>query len=460
MNETGHNSAKENELATAPVGKLLFKLAVPCVAAQVVNALYNLVDRIYIGHLPETGSLALAALGICYPIIMVISAFAALIGNGGAPRASIAMGSDREEDAQRILGTCFTTMVIVSLALTGIFEAAARPMLIAFGATEAMLPHALSYLRVYLMGTLSVQLTLSMNAFITAQGFTTVSMKTTLIGAVINIILDPIFIFLLNMGVRGAALASVLAQTCSAVWVMVFLLGKRTHLRIQRSYMIPRLKILLPVLALGIAPFIMQATESAVQSCFNIQMRAYGGAEADTLIAGTSIMLSTLQFIILPAMGLGQGAQPITSFNYGAGCYDRVKTNFFLLLRSCAIYMMILVGLCVIYPGAVGSVFTSDEATLAVVKEWMPTFIIGMGTCWMLFACQNTFLALGQAVRSLCIAMLRKILLLIPLIFLLPCFLGVRGIILAEPIADVCASVAAITVFWQFSRKIFVYNAE
>ena len=448
-------SEQERELATAPISKLLFKLAVPCVAAQVINALYNIVDRIYIGHLPGEGRLALGALGICYPIIMMISAFAALVGNGGAPRASIALGRGHEQKAQEILNNCVTAMVCLSVVLFGLFSIFAEPLLRLFGATESMLPYALDYLRIYLLGTVSVQITLSMNAFITAQGFTNVSMFTTLIGAVLNIVLDPIFIFTLHMGVQGAALASVISQTVSAVWVLCFLVGKTTKLKIQKQFLRPKMSVLLPVFALGVSPFVMQITESAVQSCFNIQMRAYGGADAETLISAVSIMLSILQFSSLPCSGLGQGAQPITSFNYGAGQYSRVRENFFLFLRVNAIYLISFVTLGVLFPGLFARIFTTDAEVIALVSHYLPRFLFGMYFFCLLNTCQNTFVALGQATRSMCIAMLRKIVLLIPLMFLLPHWLGIDGIILAEPVADVVASCTAAVVFYFFSKTIF-----
>ncbi len=448
-------TTSDNNLACAPLGRLFLKLALPCVVAQLVNALYNIVDRIYIGHLTASGSLALAGLGICYPIIAIISAFAELIGRGGAPRASIAMGADKEEDAQNILSNCFSSMVVVSVALMILLEVFAKKLLFAFGATEASLPYAMAYLRIYALGTVFVHQTLSMNYFIAAQGFAVESMKTTLIGAIVNIVLDPIFIFVFKMGVQGAALASVTAQFCSAVWVILFLVGKKTRLRIQKKYIIPKLKVLLPVLSLGISPFIMVTTESAVQSSFNIQMRAYGGEDCDTLIAGIGIMLTVMQISMLIPQSLGQGAQPIISYNYGAGNYDRIKKTFFILLFSTGIIMIPTTIICALIPSAFGKIFSTDAATIAVVEKYLPLFMAGLGICCILSSCQMSFIALGQAVRSLCIAILRKLVLLIPLMFILPHFMGIGGIIASEPIADVGASITAGIVFWLFSRKLF-----
>jgi Na+-driven multidrug efflux pump len=294
-----------------------------------------------------------------------------------------------------------------------------------------------------------------MNYFIAAQGFAVESMKTTLIGAIINIILDPICIFVLKMGVQGAALASITAQFCSAVWVVLFLIGKKTKLRIQKRYLMPKLNVLLPVLSLGISPFIMVTTESAVQSSFNIQMRAYGGNNCDTLIAGIGIMLTVMQISMLIPQSLGQGAQPIISFNYGAGNYKRIKSTFFILLFGTAVVMIPTTIICAIVPEFFGKIFSTDTATIAVVKKYLPVFMAGLGICCVLTTCQMSFMALGQAVRSLCIAILRKLVLLIPLMFILPHFIGIDGIIMSEPIADIGAAITAGVVFWLFSRKIF-----
>ena len=313
-------------LGTEPVGKLLFKLAVPTVIAQLVNMLYNIVDRIYIGHMPGDGSLALTGVGVCMPLIMIVSAFAALISSGGAPRASIAMGKGEHESAEKILGGCVTVQVVISLILTVVILVWNKDLLLAFGASENTISYANSYMSLYAFGTLFVQLTLGMNAFITAQGFAKTGMFTVMIGAVANIILDPVFIYGFHMGVRGAALATILSQGISCVWVIHFLCGEKTILRLKRKNLRVDFGLVLPCLALGLSAFIMQASESVISVCFNSSLLAYGG---DLAVGAMTILASVMQFAMLPLQGLGQGAQPITSYNYGAKNRERVKKKKF-----------------------------------------------------------------------------------------------------------------------------------
>ena len=326
-------------LATAPVGKLLFKLALPTVTAQIINMLYNIVDRIYIGHIPDIGADALTGVGVCMPLIMIVSAFAALVGYGGAPRASISMGTGDNRSAEKILGNCFTALLLISAALTAVLLVFNRTFLMAFGASENTIRYAVDYMNIYAAGTVFVQITLGMNMFITAQGFAKTGMLSVLIGAAANIILDPIFIFGLDMGVQGAALATVLSQAMSCAWVLAFLFGKKTHLKIKKENLLLKSKVILPSLALGLSTFIMQASESVISVCFNASLLRYGG---DTAVGAMTILTSVMQFAMLPLQGLGQGAQPIISYNYGAGNTERVKSAFKLLLIASMCYATLL----------------------------------------------------------------------------------------------------------------------
>lgn len=446
---------KENILGTESIGKLLFRMSLPAITAQVINALYNIVDRIYIGHLPGTGSLALAGLGVSFPLIMIISAFSALIGMGGAPRAAIALGAGKKQDAEKILGNSFTTLVCMSVVLTIFFFFTKSTLLTWFGATEKTLPLANDYFSIYLIGTISVQLALGLNAFISTQGFASISMCTVIIGAISNIILDPILIYGFDMGVKGAAIATIISQTISAVWVLLFLFGKKTIIKIKRENLKPSSSVLLPVLALGIAPFIMQSTESLVQLTFNSQLKNYGGEDVDLLISSMSILLSTMQFMTLPVMGLTQGAQPIISYNYGAKKLDRVKKAFKLLFTSALIYTITMWCLAMFLPQVFVAIFSPDPLLMEITPGFMRIFMAGMLILGAQYSCQQTFVALGQSKISLFLALLRKIILLIPLALILPKFMGIIGIFIAEPIADITASISTMAAFFIFSRKLF-----
>lgn len=446
---------QENKLGTQPVGKLLIQMSLPAITAQVINALYNIVDRIYIGHLPEVGSLALASLGVAFPLIMIISAFAALVGMGGAPRAAIALGAGRKDEAEKILGNSFSALGIMSVVLTVVFLLSSETLLTWFGATENSLPMAKEYFTIYVLGTISVQMALGLNTFISSQGFSTTSMLTVLIGAVSNMILDPILIYGFDMGVRGAAVATVISQTISAVWVLVFLTGKKTILKIKPQNMKLNKSILLPTLALGISPFIMQSTESLVQLTFNAQIKRYGGTEVDMLISAMSILLSCMQFFTLPIVGLTQGAQPIVSYNYGAKKIDRVKKAFRLLLTSAMIYTTTVWALTLLFPQVFIQLFSSDPALMEFAPKFLRIFMAGMLLLGAQFSCQQTFVSLGQAKVSMILALLRKIILLIPLALILPVIFGFNGILFAEPVADILASLSTATVFFLMTRKLF-----
>ena len=447
-------------LGTEPIGKLLIRLAVPTVTAQIINMLYNLVDRIYIGHLPENGDLALTGLGVCMPIIMIVSAFSAFAASGGAPRASIAMGQGDQEGANRLLGNCFTMQVCISLVLTTLLLLFNRPLLLAFGASENTIAYASGYMRIYALGTISVQLTLGMNAFITAQGFTNVSMQTVLIGALCNIVLDPILIFLLGMGVQGAALATILSQSISMVWVLLFLCGRRSILRLQRKYMIPSVKTLVPCLTLGLSTFVMQASESAVSICFNSSLLRYGG---DVAVGSITILTSVKQFAMLPMQGLSQGAMPITSYNFGAGNKDRVRQSFFLLLRCILVYSMTLWALLMLFPTVFVRIFTNAPELVEFSARMLRVYVLVLGIFGAQMACQQTFVSIGNAKASITVAVLRKFILLIPLIFILPHFFADKtlAVYMAEPVADFCSVVFTVVLFtFQFRKALAGMDAR
>lgn len=447
------NNTKENELGTKSIGKLLFSLALPAITAQIVNVLYNMVDRMYIGHIPKIGANALTGVGVTLPLIMIISAFAALVSMGGAPRASIMMGKGDKDTAERILGNCATGLVCVSIILTVLIFIFGKSLLLLFGASENTIGHAWDYMSIYAIGTIFVQLALGLNAFITAQGFSRISMTTVLIGAVTNIILDPILIFGFGMGVKGAALATIISQGVSAVWVLKFLLGKKTTLRIKKQYLPLDFKIFLPCVALGMAPFIMQSTESILAICFNSSLLKYGG---DIAVGAMTILTSVMQFSMLPLTGLTQGAQPIVSFNYGAHNAQRVKQAFFLLLKSCLVYSVSLWALAMAFPHIFAQIFTNNQELIATT---IPALRIYMATSLIFgiqIACQQTFIALGNAKASVFLALLRKVFLLIPLIFILPLFLSdkVSAVFLAEPVADFIAVMVTGSLFLIQFRKV------
>ncbi len=439
-------------LGTEPVGRLLWRLAVPTVIAQLVNMLYNIVDRIYIGHIPETGSMALTGVGVCLPIIMIISAFAAFVSSGGAPRASISMGRGDYDQAQRILGGCFTLQVAISLVLTAVLLIWNRPLLLAFGASGNTIEYAAQYMGVYALGTLFVELTLGLNAFITAQGFAQVGMKTVLIGAVANILLDPLFIFVLDMGVRGAALATVLSQGISCVWVISFLRGKKTLLRLEKAALPIRPRLILPCVALGTAAFIMQASESVISVCFNASLLKYGG---DLAVGAMTILSSVMQFAMLPLQGIAQGAQPISSYNYGAGNAQRVRQTFWLLLKVSLGYALVLWGCIQLFPGGFARIFTPDAELVAFTAGVLRIYCGALFLMGIQIACQMTFVSIGNAPCSIIVAVLRKFVLLLPLIYLLPHLLAdqTRAVFLAEPVADVIAVTGTVILFSSQFRK-------
>ena len=447
---------KDNSfLGTEPIGKLLFKLAVPTVIAQLINMLYNMVDRIYIGRIPGDGALALTGVGVCMPLIMIISAFAALVSSGGAPRASIFMGKGNREVAEKTLGNCFMTQIIVSVVLTAILLIWNRDFLLAFGASENTIEYSVAYMNIYAVGTIFVQLTLGMNAFITAQGFAKTGMLSVMIGAVVNIILDPILIFGFDMGVKGAALATICSQAVSCIWVLSFLFGKKTQLRIRVKYMKPEKKIILPSITLGLATFIMQSSESVISVCFNSSLLKYGG---DIAVGAMTILTSVMQFAMLPLQGLGQGAQPIISYNYGAKNAERVKGAYKLLLKSSLGYAIVLWAFVMIAPGVFSAMFTTDVELIAFTKTALRIYVAVLFMFGIQMACQMTFTSLGNAKSSITVAVMRKFVLLIPLIYILPAIFKenqVMAVYLAEPVADLLAvTYTAILFRVQFKKAL------
>ena len=439
------------DLGKGSVGKLLFQLALPAIIAQLVNVLYNIVDRIFIGRMPN-GELAMAGVGVAFPIIMIVSAFSALVGMGGAPLAAIKMGEKDNDGAEKIMTNSFSALVIIAIILTVSLLIFKENILWAFGASKDTIGYANDYIGIYLIGTIFVQIGLGLNPFINTQGFAKTGMITVLIGAIINIVLDPILIFGFNMGVKGAALATISAQFVSAVWVLLFLVGKKSVLKIRKQYIVPNLKVIGPILLLGISPFIMQATESLVIISMNNNLAKYGG---DLAIGAMTIMSSVMQIILLPMMGLTQGAQPIISFNYGADKLDRVRKTFKLLLVSCLVYTTLMWGAIMIFPQVFVSIFNSNPQLVEITVWSMRIYFAGILLFGAQIACQQTFLALGQAKISMILALLRKIILLIPLIFILPIFFEnkLQGVLTAEPVADINAAIVTIICFSVFYKK-------
>lgn len=449
---------KKQDMGSGDVKKLLLQLMIPAVVAQVVNLLYNIVDRIYIGHIEGIGAAALTGVGLFAPILMLMNAFAMLIGAGGAPRTAIAMGQGDKEQAEKIISNSFTMLLIFSLVLTVVFWVGAPSMLRLFGASDTTLPYALAYSRIYILGTIFVLIVMGMNPFITAQGFAKISMLTTVIGAVINIILDPILIFVFGLGVRGAAIATVLSQAVGALWILKFLTGPKTNLKLSRSKMKLEKNIILPVMGLGISSFVMLSTESLLSISFSSSLARYGG---DIAVGAMTVITSVSQLATLPLQGLCQGGQPVISFNFGAGKKDRVKEAFRFQLTLCVSYVVIFWLVMMLVPGAVASIFTSDAALIEYTTWALRIYMAGIFAFGVQICCQQSFMALGQAKVSLLLACLRKLILLIPLIFILPHILPdpVFGVFVAEPVSDVLAAVITAVTFFSRFDKILEHGA-
>ena len=446
----------EEALASASIGPLMVKLALPAVAAQLINMLYNIVDRIYIGHIPEVGRTALTGLGVTFPILMLISAFTAFAGMGGAPLASIRLGSGDRAGAEKILGNSTTLLLLLAAVLTAVFSIVKEPALMAFGASEATIGYALDYISIYLAGTVFVQLALGLNAYITAQGQALVAMCSVLIGAILNILLDPLFIFVFQMGVKGAALATILSQGVSACWVVGFLCSGWSGLRIRPANMKLERAVVGKIAALGIAPFIMQSTESLVTVVLKSGLQFYGG---DLYVGTVTVMQSVMQMVVMPVQGITQGVQPIMSYNFGAKNYARVRQTFRLLLRTT---LTVTVSACLVvtlFPQQLALIFNDDQELVELVGRVMPIFFGGIWAFGAQIACQTAFMAMGQAKTSLFLALLRKVILLVPLAILLPLAThSVLGIYVAEPVADILASATTLTLFLRKRKTLLPEN--
>lgn len=443
-----HSDAR---LGTEPIWRLMLQMGVPGLVAQLINLMYNLVDRMYIGHIPETGQLALTGVGLTLPALQIISAFSALVGSGGAPLAAIALGRGDRERAERILGGGVVTLLAFSAALTALFLGIRKPFLYMVGASDATYPYASDYMVIYLLGTVFVQLTLGLNPFITCQGKSRIAMLSIMIGAAINIALDPLFIFVLDMGVKGAALATVLSQAASAAWIVSFLCRKDTSLRIRRDRLKPDFRIILGVFALGVSPFIMNSTESLISIVLSSGLSRYGG---DLYVGSLTILQSVMQLITIPMSGFTGGVAPIMSYNFGAGRPDRVKTTFVRLLTIGVSYVSTIALTAMLFPTFYARIFTSNAELVALVGRVLPIFIAGMLIFGVQNVCQTTFMALGQAKRSLLIALLRKVVLLAPLAAILPAITkDVMSIYWAEPISDITSATTCLIVFLIFVKQ-------
>ena len=444
---------QDERLGSEPIGKLIISMAVPSVAAQIINVLYNIVDRVYIGHIAGYGDMALTGVGVTFPILMLISAFSAFAGMGGAPLASIHLGKRDYEGAENILGNSAGLLVIFSVTLTAFFSIFKTQILYAFGASDNIIGYATDYISIYLIGTIFVQVSVGVNVFISGQGRARTAMLSVLIGAVTNIILDPIFIFALHMGVRGAAFATIISQAISAIWIIHFLTSDKSVVKLKLTKMKLKPALVGRIAALGISPFIMQSTESLVSITLNSGLQRYGG---DLYVGTMSIMTSVMQLIVIPMQGVSQGVQPIISYNYGAKNARRVKEAYFKMLAICFLGTFILAGIAVMAPGVYAGIFTDNQDLVELTCKVMPVYFLGITIFGIQNACQSTFLALGQAKVSLFIALLRKVILLIPLAIILPRFMGVMGIYRAEPIADVISVTVTIILFTVTFKKICI----
>jgi putative MATE family efflux protein len=442
----------QKDMGTGSVKRHMVSLAVPALVGQIINLLYNIVDRIYIGHIPEVGGTALTGVGLFTPILMLITAFAMLAGSGGAPRAAIAMGGGDKKTAEKIVGNCFTVLMILAVILTAGLWFAAPALLRFFGGSDATLPYAVTYSRIYIAGTVFVMIVMGMNVFISTQGFAKFSMLTTVIGAVINIVLDPIFIFALDMGVAGAALATVLSQAVSALWILRFLTGKKTILKLKKENLPLRGGIILPCLALGISSFVMISTESVLSVSFTASLQRFGG---DLAVGAMTVLTSINQLVTMPLMGICQGGQPMISYNYGAKKFDRVREAFQCQFWVCVIYTAVFWLALMLVPNAFAGIFTSDMALVDYTAWAIRIFLCGIFSVGFQISCQQAFMALGQAKVSLLLACLRKLVLLIPLIFILPLFFEnkVLAVFVAEPVSDILAAAVTTLTFFRFFRK-------
>lgn len=443
--------SKEERMATEGIGKLMISMAVPSIIAQIINILYSIVDRIYIGHIAGVGMEALTGVGVTFPIITLISAFSAFVGAGGAPLAAIWLGKGDRQRAEKILGNGVSMLVFFTVVLMAFFYAFERPLLYMFGASDATISFAVDYISIYLAGTIFVELALGLNAFIISQGQARTAMMAVLIGAASNIILDPVFIFLFGMGVKGAAWATVISQALSALWTVGFLISKRSSLTIKAKAMKPDFSVIGSVMALGISPFIMRATESLISIVLNSGLQKYGG---DIYVGSLTIMQSVMQMYSAPLGGFTQGVQPVISYNFGAGNFDRVKKLYRSMIAVCFLFAASATLLVMTFPGFFAGMFTNDAELIALVSRMMPVFMCGMLVFGLQQGIQPTFLSLGQAKISLFIAVFRKVILLVPLALILPLKFGVMGIYYAEPVSDVLSALTATGLFLFNIKKI------
>ena len=436
-----------------PVGKLFFKMAIPAVLSQLINIMYNLADKMFIGHMPSNVPEALAGLGVTTPVILAISAFAALVSMGGAPKAAIMLGKNDKNSAEKIMGSCTSMLIILSVILTVCMLIFGKKILMLFGASRNTISYAVDYMNIYCLGTVFVQLALGLNSFITTQGYTKISMINVAIGAVINVILDPVFIYFLGMGIKGAAFATIISQAISSVFVIHFLLSEKSGIKLKKDYIRPDLKLLMPCLFLGASPALMQLTENMVAISFNTVLQKYGG---DTAVESMSILSSVMQFVMLLLPGLVQGAQPILSYNLGSGNIPRVKKTFRFLLISCISGSCIIWFLCMFFPNHVIHIFTSDAMLNTYSVKPLRIYLSMLCIYGIQVACQYSFVALDQASKAIFLTIWRKIILLIPLIFILPHFLSnpTTGVFLAEPIADFIAVCTTGTMFMKYYRNL------
>ncbi len=454
------NHQVSESLGTAPIGRLMLKLSLPTVVAQLVNLLYNIVDRVFIGHMPLTGANALTGVGLCLPMILIVNAFALLGAAGGAPRAAIALGQGNREEAEKIMGNCYSLLLIFSMILTAVYLLFAEPLLWLFGASGSTIGFALEYIRIYALGNVFQLTVLGLNSFLTTQGFSSFAMITTVIGALMNLILDPILIYTCGLGVKGAAIATVISQACSAVWVLWFLsMGKRTTLRLQLKNLRLIGRVFWPCLALGVSGFVMLFTEAILNISFNASLSKFGG---DIAVGSMTIISSCGNLVLLPTSGICQGCQPITSYNFGAGNHARVKKCVFTQIAICGGYTLLFWAVCMFAPQVFAGIFSNNPDLIAYTTGTLPIYMAGIFAMGFQTSCQQSFMAMGQSVVSLLLACLRKLILLIPLIFILPAFLEnkVFAVFLAEPVSDILAATVTVTVFLTQFNKILKKGAK
>lgn len=442
---------QDSRLGTENITKLMISLAIPAVLAQIVNVLYNIVDRIYIGRIPGVGAVALTGVGVTFPIITIISAFSGFASGGGAPLAAIALGQGDRKRAERILGNCVSMLLFFTVILMAFFFVFQKPLLYVFGASDNTIGYSSTYISIYLLGTVFVELAVGLNTFISAQGQARTAMFSVLIGAVVNIVLDPIFIFVFHMGVAGAAVATIISQALSAAWVLRFLCSEKSGIRLKKAGMKLDFSLIGQIMALGVSPFVMSATESAITIVMNHGLQVYGG---DLYVGSMTILQSVLQLVFVPISGFTNGVQPIISYNFGAGKFDRVKMTIKRMISITFLAAFVYVVFAMLRPGLFARLFTTDEDLIALVKKVLPVYIAGMSVFGVQSGVQSSFLGLGQAKISLCIALLRKVILLIPLALILPRFFGVMGVYYAEPVADILSVLTASTLFLLNIRKI------